>query len=174
MVIKNGKTMQCLPISRSSHRRCSVKKVALKNFLQACNFIKKRLQHRCLPVKFAKYLETPTVHLRQLYQNILHHNFFFWSLAHFPRAGIKSNSHWIAQNILSKEIKQILQRRGRETGVAMELLKKSEPLAKFYCTYFQNILSMFFLNAVSMDRYQIRWLLSSGKGVEVYGSDTCS
>ena len=56
----------------------------------------------------------------------------------------------------------------------MELLKKSEPLAKFYCTYFQNILSMFFLNAVSMDRYQIRWLLSSGKGVEVYGSDTCS
>ena len=51
MVIKNGKTMKCLPISRSSHRRCSVKKVALKNFLQACNFIKTRLQHRCFPVK---------------------------------------------------------------------------------------------------------------------------
>ena len=27
--------------------------------LQACNFIKKRLQHSCFPVKFAKYLRTP-------------------------------------------------------------------------------------------------------------------
>ena len=26
---------------------------------QGCNFIKKRLQHRCFPVKFAKYLRTP-------------------------------------------------------------------------------------------------------------------
>ena len=50
---------------RSSHRRCSVKKGVLKNFAnftgkhlywslrQACNFIKKRLQHWCFPVKFA-------------------------------------------------------------------------------------------------------------------------
>ena len=27
--------------------------------LKACNFIKKRLQHRCFPVKFAKFLRTP-------------------------------------------------------------------------------------------------------------------
>ena len=26
--------------------------------LKACNFIKKRLQHRCYPVKFAKFLKT--------------------------------------------------------------------------------------------------------------------
>ena len=78
--------MECLPISRSSHRRCSVKKVALKNFLQACNFIKKRLQHRCFPVKFAKYLGTPTVDLRQLYQNILHHNFFFLEFGAFSQS----------------------------------------------------------------------------------------
>ena len=26
--------------------------------LQACNFVKKRLQHRCFPVKFAKFLIT--------------------------------------------------------------------------------------------------------------------
>ena len=26
---------------------------------QGCNFIKKRLQHRCFPVKFSKYLRTP-------------------------------------------------------------------------------------------------------------------
>ena len=33
---------------------------------QACSFIKKRLQHRCFPVKFAKLLRTPffTEHLR--------------------------------------------------------------------------------------------------------------
>ena len=60
---------------RSSHRRCSVKKVFLQIFLhisqentcvgvsfnkltglKACNFIKKRLQHRCFSVKFAKFL----------------------------------------------------------------------------------------------------------------------
>ena len=29
--------------------------------LKACNFVKKRLQHRCLPLKFAKYLRTPPV-----------------------------------------------------------------------------------------------------------------
>ena len=27
--------------------------------LSACNFIKKRLQHRCFPVTFAKYSRTP-------------------------------------------------------------------------------------------------------------------
>ena len=29
--------------------------------LKACNFIKKRLQHRCFPVNFAKYLRIPFV-----------------------------------------------------------------------------------------------------------------
>ena len=28
-------------------------------FIKAFNFIKKRLQHRCFPVKFAKFLKTP-------------------------------------------------------------------------------------------------------------------
>ena len=27
--------------------------------LKACNFIKKRLQHRCFPLKFAKFLKAP-------------------------------------------------------------------------------------------------------------------
>ena len=62
---------------KSSHRRCSVKKVFLtfRKFdrkipvlesllnkvagLEACNFIKKRLQHRYFPVKFAIFLRTP-------------------------------------------------------------------------------------------------------------------
>ena len=57
---------------RSSHRRCSAKKGILKNFTKFTGkhlcwslflikfhpwkFIKKRLQHRCFPVKFAKIL----------------------------------------------------------------------------------------------------------------------
>ena len=37
----------------------------LQNRCQACNFIKKRLQHRCFPMKFMKSLRTPffTEHL---------------------------------------------------------------------------------------------------------------
>ena len=31
----------------------------LQNRCQACNFIKKRLQHRCFPMKFTKSLRTP-------------------------------------------------------------------------------------------------------------------
>ena len=63
---------------RSSQRWYSLKKVFLKFFpkltgkplirslflisctsLTACNFIKKRLQHRCFPVNFVKFLGTP-------------------------------------------------------------------------------------------------------------------
>ena len=65
-------------------RRCSVKTVLLEisqNYqentcarasflikLQVCNFIKKRLWHRCFPVNFAKFLRSPllTKHLRWL------------------------------------------------------------------------------------------------------------
>ena len=62
---------------RSSHWRCSVKIHVLKSFtnftgkhlcwslffnkdagLKACKFIKKRLPHRCFPVKFTKFLRT--------------------------------------------------------------------------------------------------------------------
>ena len=62
--------------SKSSHRRCSVKKmflgisqnsqentcarVSILIKLQACNFILKyRLWHRCFPVNFVKFLRTP-------------------------------------------------------------------------------------------------------------------
>ena len=47
---------------RSSHRRYLWKKLFLENFaifigkLQACNFIKKRLQHRCYPLNITKFL----------------------------------------------------------------------------------------------------------------------
>ena len=47
-------------LSRSSHRRCSVKKGVLKNFaIFTGKHLRKRLQHRCFPVNIAKYLRTP-------------------------------------------------------------------------------------------------------------------
>ena len=79
-------------------------------------------------------------------------------MAIFFRKDIKNNSCWIAQKILSKEVKQVLQRRGRCTRTAT-------PLGKLYCRYFWNFLSELYLNIVSMDRYQILWLLSSGEVV---------
>ena len=84
--------------SRSSHWRCSVKKVFLKicevsqknicvgvSGHQACNFIKKRLQHMCFPVKFHKFLRTPI--LKNICERLLlsfrgftrlNHNVFLW------------------------------------------------------------------------------------------------
>ena len=53
--------------------RCSSKQVFLKiSGLQGCSFIKKRLQQRCFPVKFEKFLRTHffTEHLRWLLLNI--------------------------------------------------------------------------------------------------------
>ena len=59
---------------KSSHRRCSVKKSALKNFYNihrkmpalkslfnkvALNFIKKRLQHNYFPMNIGKIIRTP-------------------------------------------------------------------------------------------------------------------
>ena len=52
-----------------SAQRCSVKKVFCNKVeAWACNFIKKRLWHRCFPVNFAKFRRTPflTEHLRWL------------------------------------------------------------------------------------------------------------
>ena len=70
-------------INKSSHRICSVRKGVLRNFAKftgkhlchslffnkvaskVCNFIEKRLWHRCFPVTFTKFLRTPflTEHL---------------------------------------------------------------------------------------------------------------
>ena len=44
------------PNTRSSHRRCSVRKGVLRNF---ATLLKKRLWHLRFPVNFAKFLRTP-------------------------------------------------------------------------------------------------------------------
>ena len=53
--------------TRSSRLEVSCKKGVFKNlensqentYFKPCNFIKKRLQHRCLPLKCPKFLRTP-------------------------------------------------------------------------------------------------------------------
>ena len=44
----------------------------LQNRCQACTFIKKRLQHRCFPLKFTKSLRTP------FFTENLHSDVCFW------------------------------------------------------------------------------------------------
>ena len=79
-------------MAKSSHRRCSVKK-RLQHFAiftgkhlcwilfliklqdQACNFNKKRLQHRCFPVNNAKCLSTTI--LKDIYQRLLLYSFWW-------------------------------------------------------------------------------------------------
>ena len=53
-----------LTTNRGSHRRCSVKRGVLKNFLKVvglrpATLLKQRLQHGCFPVNVAKCLRTP-------------------------------------------------------------------------------------------------------------------
>ena len=75
---------------------------------------------------------------------------FFWSLANFLRIGIKNNSRWIAQNILSKEVKQVVQRRGRGcNGIAKE--SKAKHLPNF-------TVDIFTLFRVSFDLMVFRWI----------------
>ena len=73
---------------RSSHQNTSLKKDALKCFcnihrktpvlkalfdtipgFQVCNFIKKRLQHRCFHGSFAKFLRVPI--LKNIYEQVI-------------------------------------------------------------------------------------------------------
>ena len=49
---------RCFSTFRSIHRKMSVQESFLESGLKVCNFIKKRLQHRCFPVNIAKFLRT--------------------------------------------------------------------------------------------------------------------
>ena len=76
--------------SKSSRLQIFFRIGALKNFSnftckqlpETCNFIKKRLKHRCFLVKFEKFLRTPffTEHLR-------------WLFLDFIRYPVKSQNH---------------------------------------------------------------------------------
>ena len=51
---------RCSQKFRKFHRKTPVLESLFNKAagLKACNFIKKRLEHRCFPVKFAKFLRT--------------------------------------------------------------------------------------------------------------------
>ena len=62
---KETATLRCglmrkMPISRSSHQRCSIKKGVLRKFSKFTGkHLCQRLWHRCFPVNFEKFLRTP-------------------------------------------------------------------------------------------------------------------
>ena len=62
---------KCSEKLRNIHRKIPVLESLFNNVasLKACNFIKKRLQHRCCPVNIAKFLRTPT--LRNICERLL-------------------------------------------------------------------------------------------------------
>ena len=69
--------------------------------MKACKFIKKRLQHRFFPVKFAKFLRTPffTEHVRWLLLEISHELSFYsiweqWMMSFRGTCG-PSNAYFI-------------------------------------------------------------------------------
>ena len=79
--IKNY-TMRSMTFFRVLFRSCSLKfrnihkKTPVLESLfnkvvgrEACNFIKKRLQHRCFPMNIAKFLRTPI--LKNIYKRLL-------------------------------------------------------------------------------------------------------
>ena len=94
----------CFKISKSSHQRCSIKKVFLKisqnsqeNICAIVSFfnkvasprpatlLKKRLWHRCFPVNFAKFLRTPFL------QSTSGHCFWIAPDGKIPFSRLKSN-----------------------------------------------------------------------------------
>ena len=94
--------------NRNSHRRCSLEKTVLKNFviftgkclcakslfnkvagLQVCNFIEMRLQHRCFPVNTTKFLRTPILSICERLL-LKHCNFFKNSLYEKQKENILS------------------------------------------------------------------------------------
>ena len=65
----------------------------------------------------------------------------FWVWQIFSEMTKKNYSWWIVQKILSKNLKQVLQRRGEGTRVTMKLQKnQSDLLRKLYCRHFYDIL----------------------------------
>ena len=108
-------------ITRSNHRRCSIKKVVLKNFanihkktpllqslfnnvagLRPCSFIKKRLQHRCFPVNIAKSARTPN--LKNICTRLLLHLF---SLSFLYRINLSVNKVTSIENNFNSFITEI-------------------------------------------------------------------
>ena len=85
----------CCKNYRSSHWKRSVKERVLKNL--ACNFIIRRLQHRCFLVKLAKFLRTSIFKNtceRLLLQDTTEKKQFFYFFHKIIRTSNYSNNLW--------------------------------------------------------------------------------
>ena len=67
---------KCIPKNFEFYRKASV----LESIKFACNFIKRRLQHRCFTVKFVKFLRAPFLHNSFLSECTTHECFFLYHL----------------------------------------------------------------------------------------------
>ena len=77
----------------SIHWRVFLNKVAV---LQACNFVKKRLQHRCFPVDIAKFLRTPI--LKNISERLLFINIYYNKIHDFEKFCKYATSTFIVNN----------------------------------------------------------------------------
>ena len=85
---------------RSSHRRCSVIKGALRNFAKFTGkHLCQRLWHRCFPVNFAKFLRTPF--LQNTSDRLLLEQFLLENSMFFVR--VDSNSENLYTFLLHKQ-----------------------------------------------------------------------
>ena len=83
------------------------KKDALNNFaiftgkhLKPCNFVKKRLQHKCFPMNIAKFLRTPL--LKNICELLLLHLFLIKTRDAFAAVKLFIKKALIGQVLLSK------------------------------------------------------------------------
>ena len=79
--------------------------------IQACYFIKKRLQHRCFLVEFAKILRTPTVKKIYKWLLLLDINrqtksvfFFFWSSSKKKKHFLKGTVRQIEKALITDRL----------------------------------------------------------------------
>ena len=184
MVMKNGKMMKCLSISGSSHRIYSVEKPVLKNFANVTGkhlcwnlFLMKSYAFRPVTllkwdskidlflVKFTKFLRTPI--LMNICERLLCISYDLHKYVSHVKKNCQRTCAKFMNYLQRFHIIAILENPSKDdlsdsggTGVAMELLKKTKwAISKFFCRSFHNILDKFYLNVVSMERHQTRWLL---------------
>ena len=184
MIMKNGKMMKCLSISRSSQRIYSVKKAVLKRFanvtgkhlcwslflMKSYAFMPSTLSKRdskinLFLVKFAKFLRTPI--LKEICERLPCISYDLHKYVSHVKKNCQRTCTKFMNYLQRFDIIAILKNLSKDdlsdsggTGVSMKLLKKTKwAIRKFFFKCFHNILGKFYINVVSMERHQTRWLL---------------
>ena len=135
MVIKNAKKMKCISFFITTLLNLS--KPCLEKYSKDSNKTYQLFVRIPYNSYFGKYLKkwyswlqgrhlswgSTSVNLNAVSQRLFQKTppRFFFNLENFFRIDMKNNSWWIAQKILNKTFRQVLQRRGGGTGVPIEL-----------------------------------------------------